>query len=67
MRQNDDNHGFLVLSSGDSARRWKYSEKPGSCRLMIINVMMRIIINMMGMINDEHDGDDHDTDDGDDG
>ena len=32
------NHGFLVFSSGDSARRWKYSEKPGSCRLKMINV-----------------------------
>ena len=35
ISENDGDHGFLVLSSGVSARRWKYSEKPGSCRLII--------------------------------
>ena len=35
ISENDGDHGFLVLSSGISARRWKYSEKPGSCRLII--------------------------------
>ena len=43
----DFHHGFRVFSSGDSASWWKYFEKPGSWRLV---VMIMIIVTRMVMM-----------------
>ena len=48
----DVHQGFRVFSSGDSASWWKYFEKPGSWRLvvMITVLAMEVMVNMMMMV-----------------
>ena len=45
----DFHHGFRVFSSGDSASWWKYFEKPGSWRLVVM--IMMIVTRMVMMTN----------------
>ena len=63
IMQKDLHHGFRVFSSGDSASWWKYFEKPGSWRLVVmitvlamevmVNMMMMVIMFFSSMINDD--------------